>query len=497
MNRVRRFAVDERWPGAHRAGQVFLVLLALSAALRLPAFFVPVFNSDEAFLATQAEVLAAGGDLYEEAADRKPPVVPYLYAATFAVTGTTALWSVRVVAMASVALTATMLAVEARRRYGQRAACAAGLLCVFGLTAMAPQDAQAANFEVFMLPSMTAAVLFARRRHAVAAGALVAVATLTKQTGAATLLPVVFLVARGHRAQPAVRAAGAVVAGFTAVLAAAALLVAPSQMLEWTVLGNGSYLSGGMSLALVVLLAAGKTLAWVVPSLPLLWKLPEAWRHRRVPTDDGSDDMDLWLWLLSGAVSVTVGLRFFGHYYLQLVPAAALLAGGALSRASWHATRATLAGGAAVALGFSAVAYVVLPFNETVDHEDVAEHLEANTEEGDRLLVWGSAPEIYWASGRRPATRFVTTNTFLAGIHPGRTPSPDEPIDPDPEMWAYFYEDFRAHPPRYIVDMSPTKLRSADRAPIGRFPVLAEIVRSDYRLARSIDGMDLYVHRNA
>ena len=93
-----------------------------TAALRASAFFVDVFNSDETFLATQAEVINDGGKLYEDAADRKPPLVPYLYAATFAVFGTTALWSVRVVAMLAVALTALLLALEARRRYGDRAA---------------------------------------------------------------------------------------------------------------------------------------------------------------------------------------------------------------------------------------------------------------------------------------------------------------------------------------------------------------------------------------
>ena len=80
-----------------------------------------MFNSDETFLATQAQVINDGGELYEDATDRKPPLVPYLYAATFAFFETTALWSVRVVAMLAVALTALLLAIEARRRYGARA----------------------------------------------------------------------------------------------------------------------------------------------------------------------------------------------------------------------------------------------------------------------------------------------------------------------------------------------------------------------------------------
>ena len=122
--------------------------------------------------------------------------MPYVYAATFTFFETTALWSVRVVAMLAVALTALLLAVEARRRYGAAPGWIAGILFVVAMVAFMPQDGQAANFEVFMLPSMTAAILFARRGRGFLAGVAIAAATLAKQTGAATLLPVVYLIAR-------------------------------------------------------------------------------------------------------------------------------------------------------------------------------------------------------------------------------------------------------------------------------------------------------------
>src|SRR5216683_1025287 len=85
-----------RWS---RGWRLFGILLLLTLALRLPAFFVDVFNSDETFLATQAHVIRSGGNLYQEAADRKPPLVPYIYAASFEFFGSTALWTVRLVAM--------------------------------------------------------------------------------------------------------------------------------------------------------------------------------------------------------------------------------------------------------------------------------------------------------------------------------------------------------------------------------------------------------------
>ena len=311
-------------PRARRRTLVAVVLL-LTATLRLPAFFVDVFNSDETFLATQAQVIRDGGSLYEDATDRKPPLVPYLYAATFSLVGSTALWSVRVAAMLAVALTALLLAAEARRRYGERAAWTAAVLFVAASVAFAPQDGQAANFEVFMLPAMTAAVLLAQRGRTRGSGMAVALATLAKQTGAATLLPVLYLAWR----RDGRRGIGRALVGTAVPLGIVALLVGPGDLLFWAVAGNGSYFGLGTVSAYVAGLFGVMTFAFVACNLPIVWTIPGAWK-RRVR----GQDTDLWLWLLSAALSVAVGFRFFGHYYLQLLPPLALLTAGALTRAA-------------------------------------------------------------------------------------------------------------------------------------------------------------------
>ena len=104
--------------------------------------------------------------------------------------------------MLAVALTALLVAIEARRRYGRRGAWFAGLLFVFALVAFAPQDGQAANFEIFMLPAMTAAVLLARRGRARRPRASRSRSRRWRSRRARpTLLPVLYLAwrARGRR----------------------------------------------------------------------------------------------------------------------------------------------------------------------------------------------------------------------------------------------------------------------------------------------------------
>jgi MFS family permease len=465
--------------------QVFGLLLLVALALRLPGYVVDVFNTDETFLATQAEVIKDGGNLYREAADRKPPLVPYIYAGTFTLFGTTALWSVRVMAAVAVALTGLLVAAEARARWGRRAGWLAGILLVLATGAFVPQDGQAANFEIFMLPPMTAAVLLARRGRGFSSGVAVAVATLAKQTGAATLLPVLYLMWK-HRGR---RGAGDALLGFGALIAAVALFVGPGQLLFWAVLGNGSYLSDGAASFLVILLFASMTLLFAALNLPIVWTLPQAWRERHTY---GRGDVDLWLWLASAALSVTVGFRFFGHYYLQLLPPLALLAAGVLARMSARLVKQTVALAASIAAVLVLLAFPDQPI-EYPEYEDAAEYVATHAGPDDQILVWGHVPEIYWASGAQPATRFLT-NRFLTGSWAGRPE--DTAADPEaaatPGAWELFFQDLASHPPRYILDAAPAGIRESGSYPIDLFPRFDAIVSSQYRRVTVIDGITIY-----
>lgn len=464
------------------------LVVALTALLRLPAFFVDVFNSDETFLATQGQVIREGGDLYREAADRKPPLVPYVYAATQAITGTTDLWSVRVAAMLASTAAAVLLALEARRRYGRRAMWLAGVLTTVALVSFAPQDGQAANFEIFMLPLTVAGVMLARRGRTASSGVATGFATLAKQTGAATLLPVLWTVLRRRDRRGLVEVA----IGFAVPLLVAALLLGPRQLFYWTVLGNGSYVGLATASALVVTMFVLMTLGWAACNVPILWTLPRSWRARRTPAADGETDTDLWLWVLSGAVSVAVGLRFFGHYYLQLVPPLVLLTAGALQHATRRAARNTVALALSCGVLFSAAGYFLTPFGDEPAYETVSRYLAARTGDDDRVLVWGNVPEIYWASGVRPATRFPATQSLLAANHAGRE-QPPEPDELDPKVWTWFFRDLRRHPPKFIVDTSNTDIRGADRSPMSHYPRLERYVERHYSFTRTIDGLDVYV----
>ncbi len=496
----------ERAPSGSRFGsaktwRMFAVLLLLTVGLRLPAFFVQVFNSDETFLATQAEVINEGGRLYQDAADRKPPLVPYLYAATFSIFATSALWSVRVIAMLAVALTALLLALEARRRYGDRAGWLAGILFILASVSFAPQDGQAANFEVFMLPAMTAAVLLGARGRTRSSGVAVAFATLAKQTGAATLLPVLYLVwrARGKRG------IGDAALGFTIPVVIVALLVGPGELMFWAVLGNGSYFGLGSATAYVAGLFAVMTLAFVGSNLAIIWSLPRAWRDRKkvslvradgaLPSDGfAGADTDLWIWLVSAALSVAVGFRFFGHYYLQLLPPLCLLTAGVLVTRGRKLVRATLIFASVAAATFSLMGFWVKPWGDHPKYQMVSQYLDTHTTIADHIFVWGHMPEIYWASDRRPASRFITSG-FPVGDWGSRPPGDTSTNVPTPGAFGQMMDDLRAHPPRYVLDTTPAAFRGSQYSPMSKFPELQNYVDARYEYIETIDGISIYKAR--
>jgi MFS family permease len=472
----------ERARVRRRSWQMLAVLLLLATTLRLPAFFVQVFNSDETFIATQAEVINDGGQLYRDAADRKPPLVPYLYAAVFAVTGTSALWSVRVAAMLAVVATAMLLGAEARRRWGERAAWVAALLFVCASVAFAPQDGQAANFEIFMLPAMTAAMLLAARGRSLGAGVAVAVATLAKQTGAATLIPVLYLVARARGK----RGVGEALAGFGLPLGLVALLLGPADVVFWVVLGNGSYFGLGSASAYVLGLFLVMTLAFLACNLPIVWTLPRAWRDRRA-----QPQTELWLWLLSAALSVAVGFRFFGHYYLQLLPPLSLITAGALTRRPERVARVTVACAGIIAVGFSIFGFFVRPWADNPKYEAVSQYLDIHTTEADRIFVWGHMPEIYWASERLPASGILSSG-FPVGDWGGRPEGDLKSRAPTEGTYEKMLADLRTNRPRYVLDTTGARIRGSQYAPMSDYDALQSFVDRGYRYVRTIDGIAIY-----
>ncbi|MET8570635.1 glycosyltransferase family 39 protein [Streptomyces sp. NPDC004783] len=454
------------------------LLAALACATRVPSFARPLWNPDEGYLAVQAGLLAHGGELYETVVDRKPPLVPWLYRAAFAVAGHESLTSVRVLAVLAQLATAVILASLARRRWGDGAGRTAGVLYLLISIGLNPEDAQAATFEVFMLPFTAAAMWCADRRRPGAAGLAAGCAFLAKQTGGAVLLPVLWRCGR-HGAGP-VR----LVAGAAAPVLGAALATDPAGFLFWTVTGSGTYASLGGS-ALPVL---GRALANAgVLAVACAGLLPPVLRALRVSRPGTAD---LWLWLAASAGAVTTGLHFFGHYYLQLLPPIALLATAALrTPPRERRARAVLVTACCCALFLT---WGLLAPRAELDHaRRVADTAAQRTRPGERVLFWGMHPEAYWFAGRTPATRYLTAGllTNYSGGRDGTLVGERYGVE---GAWTVLRAELTAHPPSLVVDDSRGKPYAPDR-----LPTLRRLLSAAYEEVGEVDGAVLYARAGA
>ncbi|MEU1145916.1 glycosyltransferase family 39 protein [Streptomyces sp. NPDC005863] len=453
------------------------LLAALACATRLPSFRWPLWSPDEGYLAVQARMLADGGELYETVVDRKPPLVPWLYAGAFALFGDDSLLPLKLLALAAQLLTAVLLVSLARRRWGDGAGRTAGVLYLLISVGLNPEDAQAATFEVFMLPCTAAAMWCADRRRWGAAGAAVACAFLAKQTGGAVLLPVGWLLWRGGAAR---RDTGRLACGLGLPVLAAALLTTPTGFLFWTVTGSGAYASftGSELHVLVRGLINAALLAAACAGI-----LPPVVRVLRIARTGAAE---LWLWLASSVAAVLLGFHFFGHYYLQLMPPLALLGAAALQILPRERTvRALVASGCACAV-FLAWG-LLAPRPELAHATRLAQVVRADTGPRDRVLFWGIHPETYWLADRPPASRYLTAG-LLTNYSGGRDgPQVGEKYAVE-GAWPVFRREMRRDPPAVVVDDSRGKPFAPDRV-----PSLRRILSVGYAPVARVEGAVVYV----
>ncbi|MGW7408075.1 ArnT family glycosyltransferase [Streptomyces sp. NPDC054833] len=452
------------------------LLAALACVTRVPSFARPLWNPDEGFLAVQARMLAHGGQLYETVVDRKPPIVPWLYQAAFALGGSGSLTPVRILAVLAQLLTAVLLASLARRRWGDTAGRTAGVLYLLVSVGLNPEDAQAATFEVFMLPCTAAAMWCADRRRWGTAGMAVACALLTKQTGGVVLMPVLWL---AHRYGAPRGAVLRLAAGVALPVLGAALVTDPAGFVFWTVTGSGAYASftGSELHALVRALTNTAILAVACAGL-----IPPVVRVLRLARTGAAD---LWLWLASSALAVVLGFHFFGHYYLQLIPPLALLATAALQILPRQRLTAAVLTSACCCVLFLAWG-LLAPRPELTHAQRLASAVAHRTALTDRVLVWGIHPETYWLSQRTPASRYLTAG-LLTNFSGGRgSPQIGEQYAVQ-GTWPVFREEMTAHAPALVVDDSRGKPYAPERV-----PGLRQLLAARYEPVGEVDGAVLY-----
>jgi len=514
-------------------------VFALGVLLRVPTFGRAMLSDDEAIYATTADALARGDLLYRDVVDHKPPLIYHVYQAGFAALGSYNTHGAHALVILSVLLTAGFLLAIKRRDGGDATAlAAAGLFLVFSTT-WHDYDALAANCELFLLaPQAAAAWLLLRdlttpARGArglathLAVGALIGTSALFKYQGLTFLGASIGMLAwfailgRTSRSWVVSRAlchlAGALVpaALYLAWCARAGNAAAARSWFEF----NFSYVGAGLTGLAAVARGLRRTLliggVAIVPyalgiaaAIGAASRVARAIRGRSRHADADAADAPPpsvvlgLLWLVTSAIALTTGGRFFGHYFHLVIAPLCLLAAPTFQRLwnrGWSSRGPLVALCALPALVFFALATFARPVADRVDEREppyahVASRIAELAAPDERIFVWGNSPQLYVVARRPMGTRFSFCN-YMTGESPG-TPTETGARNADanqlPAAWDMLFADLESRRPALFVDAAAAGWDGYGKYPLARYPRLRAYVEENYRQIEDCSGVVLY-----
>ena len=520
------------------------LLFFLNLLLRVFYLRYDFVNGDEAVRAITAVRLLEGARLYSEIVTDKPPGATVFYATILWLFGRSML-AVHLIAALLNFATSLVLYHIAARFYDRRTGLWAALLFIYFSTNYYTQDMMAANTELLMaLPYTASFYLFLEGRETrsalgsqrrvtaalVLAGLLTGVAALFKQVAVFNLLffaiHEVFALyrARNRAGMQTLINLASIAIGFSVVVIVMVLwLNSQNSLLEFwhSVVVMGSVYVGALPTELWLKFMVGRTLGYVLFNLAL-WLLaayaivtavrarPD--RSERLEAREGSSSTDMErssrsldlavaLWAAVSLLAAFTGGRFFGHYFIQVLPALSLLGSRGLA---WFAARlgdpgtrrkARIAAAVLIivfiiglvrfhqrtaVLAYEAIAGVRTNASESWGMTQrqreaviVAGRIRETVAEGEPIYVWGYALDVYWRSGCRPASRYLMPYYMTGRVQ--ETGS----VDSDNEgMWSEnrsrFIEDLRRERPRLILDVEANLLA-------GNYPEIVEFIEDNYR----------------
>jgi 4-amino-4-deoxy-L-arabinose transferase-like glycosyltransferase len=430
---------------------IYLLTLAVMAAaviavmiVRYQAASVPL-ERDEGEYALMGQLILEGVPPYREAANMKLPGIYYAYSAILAVFGQTAK-GIHLGLMVISFLSTVILYFIARPLLGNFGAALASAafiimsadLSVLGLSAHATQFV-----VLFALAGIWSILASSKSKNELPilfiAGFCLGLSFLMKQSGAFFALFGFCWVISGELWNRPIKwrrfilKAGGLAGGIVLPYAFVLALMASQGVLDrfwfWTVDYARAYgfrvdLTKGVEFFQSAIVP-------IIRNNPAIWSMALVGVIGIWLTETGRKYAPFLLaFFLFSFLAVCPGFFFREHYFVQLLPAVALLAGAGLVSIEKFIARHTgkaqvvsiafLIGVVAFSLSstfsighalsvlsldqFSHSIYGPNPFPESVK---IANYLAENTKPGDRIAIMGSEPQIYFYAHRRPATEHI------------------------------------------------------------------------------------------
>jgi 4-amino-4-deoxy-L-arabinose transferase-like glycosyltransferase len=511
MDNARRLAVA-RMPLPNIVGRwsthefIFLGLLCLIPILLYLPFLGTPFERDEGVYATIAQGILDGKVPYRDLFDNKPPLVYLWYVLSFSLFGESVV-APRIVAAVFLSVTAVLIYHQARLVLPRGAAYSAAIL--FAISTGLPWVALHANTEAYMLAPLAGSLLSftygmkdGRLRWFFLAGVLAGLAMMTKQVAMWNLLALAMVTLIWHRRTvgttwQAVAPTFWLFGGAMISLALVALPFALTGALDdflyatlsynWVYVGFLSWADRFANLGhgmLFFCAVAAPLVAGAIAGLVIIW------RRRASATD-----YVLILWAVASAIGVASGGRFFPHYFLQLMPSAAMLTGivvydrfvngrqHVLSRPAWAISLFLIV----VSVGTTSVLYLApRPAEDTFANsvyyqkewenysQELGDYIKLRSNPDDPIFNYGRESQVYFYADRPPAISYFN----------------DWPVQYDKEVLPQIVADLKETRPVYIIDSLQAPLFEDWQA--SHPPELTQFISENYEYAGRVYFAEVY-----
>jgi 4-amino-4-deoxy-L-arabinose transferase-like glycosyltransferase len=498
-----------------RAGSLRWLLVgaicALPVLLYVP-FYLEPFMRDEGFYASTAQLIVNGDGIpYRDAFDNKPPLIFGWFSLSFLVFGET-VWAPKLLASICLSITTLLIYFQGRMLFSHRGGLIAAL--AFALSIGIADFQTNANTEYFLLLPMTAALVSftlgrrtGRLHWLLLSGVLSGVAVMTKQVAAfnfLALIGVVLIAAasdggwRAMASRKVASEAGAMTLGLLIAIAAVSapfvLTGAAGEYFEGAVVYAFGY-SNSAPLETKVL-----RLLWACMYLTLMaapWLILAAIGVAHFVRKGGGEARRiLLLWLIGSTAGIAATGRFYEHYFVQGLPAVALLAPAAIDffkdrwSSNWARTTAMVLLPVSAFLPLSIALSIYVQPDAEARHEmkfasgqgaientspELAGYVKSLTQEGDYIYNLGFQSELYFYADRRSPTRFLFDHAFA--------------VDRKYEEEAL--NDLKARPPVIVIDSAIREREPKET--VNYYPVLVkEWIDENYEYLGRLYYADLY-----
>ncbi len=474
-----------------------LAIAILTAIVRVPTLFEPLWYGDEAIYLTIGQQILRGDMLYVDVFDHKPPGIYYLTAASLAVFGHSVA-AIKVVLLGWSVATLFALYFLARRLLDDRVAVLS--VAIFSLLATPTWlEGDLFGSEILMILTTCVALLLGLNGQPFVAGLFFGLSLLLKVPAIFDFGAFFVFVALGLE-KGSERRTLSELGRLTAGLVAPALMTAAyfaaegalPEFYESAFAFNVDYTSSAND----PFFEHGRLVLNALPAVALVAVLA-AITLRRWRTGEGSAPSEfqfIVLWLAFSFEGVLLGGHPYEHYLIQAAPPFSLLAAFTLTRAD---VRRYVGAGLLVAVVAATVdrdfdldrKFYLEYYSNFVEYatgeksfDDYANHLDGLTAGNYRLssflrddsggadisiYVFSNQPAIYFLARMDPASKYITY-FHIAG---------------DERRKQKTVEAVAEARPQYIIAEDP---------PIGDFPQLERMIAEDYRFVRSEGVLQVY-----